>query len=118
MDQFNNTMKLSMLAPEENQSLLTDTKKVPDSERYGQLHQKVLSFKHKMARCLKKSEVNNIEVKSRMISKSQSSRKRSKSWNSRCSKVLMEERAIEQNNRLAEAIAESNYAAYLFLQLI
>ena len=49
MDQFNNTMKLFMLAHEENHSLLTDTKKVPDSEWYDQLHQKVLSFKHKMA---------------------------------------------------------------------
>ena len=71
-----------------------------------------------MVKRLKEAELNNEEVKSRMSHKSGSSRScksgssksSSNSWNSRCSKVRMEERAIEKNIRLAEVIAEANYA--------
>ena len=62
--------------------------------------------------------MNNEEVKSRMSCKLGSSRScksgnsksSSKSGNSIGSKVSMEERLIEENIRLAEVIAEANYA--------
>ena len=117
MGQFNDTINLFMSAHEEYQSLLTDEEEAADSERYDQFDE-VFSFKHKMIMWLKEAELNNEGVKSRISSKSESSRswksgssKSSyKSGNSRGSKVSMEEIAIEQNIRLAEVIAEANYA--------
>ena len=117
MDQFNDTIKLFMSAHEEYQSSLTDEEQVADSEWYDQFDE-VFSFKRKMVKWLKEAELNNEEVKSRMSYKSGSSRScksgssksSSKSGNSRGSKVSMEERAIEENIRLAEVIAEANYA--------
>ena len=63
-----------------------------------------------MVKWLKEAELNNEEVKSRISSKSGSSRNcksgssknSSKSGNSKCSKVSMKEIAIEDNIRLAE----------------
>ena len=107
-----------MSAHEEYQSLLTNEEQAADSEWYDQFDEKVFSFKHKMVNWLKEAELNNEEVKSRMSYKSGSSRScksgssksSSKSGNSRGSKVSMEERAIEEKIRLAEVIAEANYA--------
>ena len=116
--QFNDTIKLFKSTHEEYQSLLTDEEQAPDSEWYDQFGEKVFSFKYKMVKCLKEAELNDEEVKSRMSFKSRSPRS-CKSWssksscksgNSRGSKVNMEERAIEENLRLAEVIAEANYA--------
>ena len=117
MDQLNDTIKLFMSAHEEYQSLLTDEEQAADSEWNDQFNE-VFSFKHKMVKWLKEAELNNEDVKSRMSSKSGSSRScksgssrsSSKSENSRGSKVSMEERSIEENIRLAEVIAETNYA--------
>ena len=66
MDQFNDTIKLFMSAHEEYQSLLTDEKQAADSEWYDQFDEKVFSFKHKTVKSLKKAELNNEEVKSRI----------------------------------------------------
>ena len=71
-----------------------------------------------MLKWLKEGELNDEEVKSRMSfksrsprsCKSESSKSSCKSGNSRGSKVNMEERTIEENLRLAEVIAEANYA--------
>ena len=71
-----------------------------------------------MVKWLKEAELNNEEVKSRIScklrssrsGKSGSSKSSSKSGNSRGSKVSMEERAIEENIRIAEVITEASYA--------
>ena len=63
-----------------------------------------------MIKWLKEAELNNEEMKSRMSFKSESSKSSSKSGNFGGSKVSMEERVSEENIRLAEVIAESNYA--------
>ena len=118
MDQFNDTIKLFMSTHEEYQILLTDAEQAADSEWYDQFDEKVFSFKHKMVKWLKEAELNNEEVKSRMScklrssrsGKSGSSKSSSKSGNSRGSKVSMEERAIEENIRIAEVITEASYA--------
>ena len=70
-----------------------------------------------MVKWLKEAELNSEEGKSRMSSKSGSSKSfksgssksNSKSENSRGSKVHMEEKAIEENIRLAEVIAKAKY---------
>ena len=118
MDQFNDTIKLFMSTYEEYQILLTDAEQAADSEWHDQFDEKVFSFKHKMVKWLKEAELNNEEVKSRMSCKLRSSRSgksgsskiSSKSGNSRGSKVSMEERAIEENIRIAEVITEASYA--------
>ena len=74
IDQFNDTIKLFMSAQKKYQSLLTGKEQAADSERYDQFDEKVFSFKHKMVKWLKEAELNNEEVKSRMSSKSGSSR--------------------------------------------
>ena len=107
-----------MSTHEEYQSLLTNEEYASHSERYDQFDEKVFSFKRKMVTWLKEADMNNEEVKSRMSCKSGSSRScksgnsksSSKSGNSIGSKVSMEERLIEENIRLAEVIAEANYA--------
>ena len=63
MDQFNDTIKLSMSAHEKQQRLQTDEEQAADSEWYDQFDEKVFSFKHKMVKWLKEAELNNGEVK-------------------------------------------------------
>ena len=101
-----------MSAHEEYQSLLTDEEHVTDSEWCDQFDEKVVNW-------LKEAELNNGGSKSRMSfklgsstksSKTGSSTRKSKSENCRGSKVRMEERAIEENIRLAEVITKSIYA--------
>ena len=75
MDQFDDTIKLFISAHEEYQSLLTDEEQAADSEWYDQFDEKLFNFKHKMVKWLKESELNNEEVKSKMSSKSGSSRR-------------------------------------------
>ena len=97
---------------------MTNEGQAVDREWYDQFDENVFSFNCKMVKWLKKPELNYDEVKSRINYKVGSSRsfKRgsskssSKSGNSRDSKISMEERAIEENIRLAEVIPEANYA--------
>ena len=118
MDQFNNTIKLLISTHGGNQSLLTNEEQAVDREWYDQFDENVFSFNYKMVKWSKKPELNYEEVKSRMSYKAGSSRSfkcgssksSSKSGNSRDSKISMEERAIEENIRLAEVIPEANYA--------
>ena len=118
MDQFNDTIKLLISTHGGNQSLLTNEEQAVDREWYDQFDENVFSFNYKMVKWLKKPELNYEEVKSRMSYKAGSSRSfkcgssksSSKSGNSRGSKISMEERAIEENIRLAEVIPEANYA--------
>ena len=118
MDQFNDTIKLLISTHGGNQSLLTNEEQAVDREWYDQFDENVFSFNYKMVKLLKKPELNYEEVKSRMSYKAGSSRSfkcgssksSSKSGNSRGSKISMEERAIEENIRLAEVIPEANYA--------
>ena len=118
MDQFNNTIKLLISTHGGNQSLLTNEEQAVDREWYDQFDENVFSFNYKMVKWSKKPELNYEEVKSRMSYKAGSSRSfkcgssksSSKSGNSRGSKISMEERAIEENIRLAEVIPEANYA--------
>ena len=67
MDQFNHTIKLLMSAHEEYLRVLTDEQQAADSELYDQFDENVLSFKRKMVKWLKEDELNNEEMKSRMI---------------------------------------------------
>ena len=108
MNQFSSINRFLISANKEYQSLLTDEEQVADSEWYDQFDE-VFSFKHKMFKWLKEAELNNEEMKSRMSFNSVSLGS-SKSENSRGSKVSMEERTTEQYIRIAEKIAESNYA--------
>ena len=117
MDQFNDTIKLFISTHEGNQSLLTNEEQAVDREWYDQFDENVFNFKHVMVKWLKEAELNYDEVKSRISYKVGSSRSfkcgssksSSKSGNSRDSKISMEERAIEENIRLAEVIPEANY---------
>ena len=110
MDQFNDTIKLFISTHEGNQSLLTNQEQAVDREWYDQFDENVFNFKHVMVKWLKEAELNYDEVKSRISYKVGSSRSfkcgssksSSKSGNSRGSKISMEERAIEENIRLAE----------------
>ena len=67
MDQFNHTIKLFMSAHEEYLRVLTYKEQAADSELYDQFDENVHSFKHKMVKWLKEDELNNEEMKSRMI---------------------------------------------------
>ena len=51
-----------------------DEEQAADSEWYDQFDEKVFNFKYKMVKWLKEADLNNEEVKSRMSSKSGSSR--------------------------------------------
>ena len=116
MGQLNGTMKLFMSTHEEYQSLVTNEEQNADSEWYDQFDENVFSFKHKTVKRLKEAELN----KSRMSYKSgssrsckfESSKSSSKSGNSRVSKLSTEKRGIEENIRVAEVIAEANYAEH------
>ena len=93
--------------------MLTEDELLADSQGFEEQDERISSFKHKIIKWLKEAETNKEEVGSRNSVGSRSSESRCNK-SSRCSNTSsrssIKDKAIEENIKVAELIAESNFA--------